>query len=148
MNCEHVRTLILTDHADGQLPAPQAARVENHLMHCPSCRLLAEKVRRDTIVPLNGVQRAGPDEFVWLRLKQKLQQDEVVEHAGVGIADIVRHFLYPLRPVAVVACLFVMVSAGLLVRGSFMQQPYLSYVLAGDSQGSDEVSAGIEQYFL
>ena len=148
MNCKHIKELVLSDYSDGQMLPRQARAVENHLMHCLSCRLLAQKVREDN-GPLKHARLPGPDEFVWLRIKASLQQETVVENSGISMADIVRNFLYPFKPVAVMACLFVMLGVGVVIgRGFSQQQPYLTYMMGVDNQSGDEVSTGVEQYFL
>lgn len=148
MNCKHVQDLVLTDYSDGQMPPERARRVEGHLAHCASCRALAQKVRQDLAGPLEGARAPGPDAFVWLRIKEKIRQEAAIEDPGISVADMVRNFVQPFRPVAVMACLFVMLGVGLVIRQNLShQQPYMAYMMGAEAQG-DDVSAGIEQYFL
>ena len=138
MNCERIRELILTDYSDGQLPVAQARKVENHLMACLDCRMLAAKVRKDLVAPFNQTTPVQPDEFVWRRIKGKIEQKQA---ATV--------FIYSFRPAVVTLCLFLVVGAVFFVRHqAFQQEPYLMYMMGADNPGTDDVSSGIEQYFL
>ena len=151
MNCERIRELVLTDYSDGQLSPARMRKVDSHLMHCLACRTLFEKVRRDTVDPFNYSVPAKADDFIWQRIKTKIGQKQAAAVAGVrvGPLDILGNFIYSFRPAVVTICLFLMVGAAVFVRQHlFQQEPYLMYVMGADNSGTDEISAGIEQYFL
>ena len=151
MNCERVRELVLTDYSDGQLPVAQARKVENHLMTCLDCRMLAEKVRKDLVALFNQATPVQPDEFVWRRIKTKIEQKQAAAVVGVRVSplDIVGNFIYSFRPAVVTLCLFLVVGAVFFVRHqAFKQEPYLMYMMGADNPAADDVSSGIEQYFL
>ena len=139
MNCELASELVLTDYSDGQMSPGRVQTLENHLMHCSSCRMLAEKVRAETVVPFKNDKAVGVDEFVWRRVKGKIQQ----EQAAVN-------FIYFFRPVLAMASLFIMLGIAFVIRHNFSPQgSYLTYMIGAENQGgNDVVSKGIEKYFL
>ncbi len=150
MDCKLIREQILTDYSDGQMAAAPLRVLENHLMHCLACRLLAEKVQQETVLPFKQAQASGVDEFVWWRIKTKIEQVQTVSHAGVGAADLFRGFVHSFKPALVVASLFIMLTVTFMFRHNFLPHPsYLTYMMATENQGgNDDLSKGIEQYFL
>jgi hypothetical protein len=99
---------------------------------------------------LSNAKRAQPSEDVWLRIKSKIEEEQPqLATTGVSLGDIIRNFIYGLRPAIVTLCLFFMLGVGFLANQSFSsKEPYLSYVMSGDSPTTDAVSDGIEKYFL
>jgi anti-sigma factor RsiW len=152
MKCKHIQELIFTDYSDGQLSERQTQRVEGHLARCGACRLLAQQVRQQLTDPLKVLPQLRPDEFSWQRLKSKIEQNEQIRETRVAAWDILGSFFYSFRPAAVMTCVAAMLIVGTVVLYTAPQaqkQPYLSYVMDTDSQGGeDNVSAGIERYFL
>ena len=148
MNCKHARDLILTDYIDGEMSLGAARQMEAHLLHCPSCRLLAQNVRKDTEV-LKTRERETVDESVWRRIQGKIQSPEPIRSAGVGWADIVRNFIYSFRPaMAVALCLAVILGITLISPRPARPGSYLVYMMGTEAQAGDEVTTGIENYFL
>lgn len=147
MNCERIKDLILTDYSDGQISAQGRKQVEDHTAHCASCRSLAQRVLKESVAPFQQLTPARCDDFVWQRIKQKLQEPQPPP-AGVGVLDILGNFLYPFRPLAIAASLVFLLAIAPMMYSNFTpQQSYLTYVMETDS-GSDDITAGVEQYFL
>ncbi|MBI4309831.1 MAG: hypothetical protein HY591_05820 [Candidatus Omnitrophica bacterium] len=94
--------------------------------------------------------RAKPDESVWLRVKEKIQAGDMAHDWAPSPIDIFRRFVFSFRSLAVAAGLLVMLGVGTVAHYNQDPSPaYLAYMMgASDAQDADEVSAGIERYFL
>jgi anti-sigma factor RsiW len=150
MNCQIIKELILTDYSDGQLTPKKKIQVDNHLNHCLSCRALAQRVRQ-TIAPLTNSPQLEVPAALWSRIKDKIveEQPQAVMEAAPGLIETLRHFIYMFRPAVAAGCLMLVLATGLFVYNNLStQEPYLTYVMGGDTQSNDEVSTGIEEYFL
>ncbi len=149
MNCKRMQDVILTDYIDGQLSSQRVRDVEYHLAQCASCRVLAQDARKNIDDAFSGVKNTKVDDFVWIRIKNKIEQQESIEHLSVSRVDVLKSFVYPFKRWAVALGIFLILGLSMLVRQNLGQQePYLTYILASDNQGSDDVTTGIESYFL
>lgn len=148
MNCKTVQELILTDYSDGQLAPRRRQQVEGHVQGCPACRMLAQRVRKESVAPFERLPKAVPDEFAWLRLKREIERQQSLSQAPVKRFDIVTGFIFSLRSWAIAASIAAMLAVvPLLYFNSLQKQSYLAYVMETDTP-SNEVTSGIEQYFL
>ncbi len=141
MSCEHIREMLLTDYHDGRLSARKRRDIDLHLAGCADCRLLSERVYSQAVKPFNGVQAAMPNDFCWSQIKRRIAQEPV---------PVVRKFAWMMRPalVSVSLCMMFVVAGMVFYQTKTNQTPYMTYVLAGDANNSDEVSRNIEEYFL
>lgn len=147
MNCKTIQDLILTDYSDGRMPAQRRQELEAHLNICGHCRHLAKQAHKQAIAPFERTTPAVPDEFLWLQIKRKVQQEQSVESAPVGALELAGQFL-SLRRWAIAAPLVAMLVVIPLLYFGHMQKPsYVAYIMESDSP-NNEVTQGIEQYFL
>jgi anti-sigma factor RsiW len=110
MDCRETRTLLTAFH-DGELPAADRARVEEHLGGCPGCgALLADMARADAAA---GVPDPGPG--YWDRFNARVMERVGREAEGPGVTVLrpkrgwVRQQLRYLVPAAAAAALVVVV---------------------------------------
>jgi len=110
MDCRETRTLLTAFH-DGELPAADRARVEEHLRGCPGCgALLADMARADAAA---GVPDPGPG--YWDRFNARVMERVGREADGPGATVLrpkrgwVRQQLRYLVPAAAAAVLVVVV---------------------------------------
>lgn len=110
MDCRETRTLLTAFH-DGELPAADRARVEEHLGGCPGCgALLADMARADAAA---GVPDPGPG--YWDRFNARVMErvERVAENPGGTVLrpkrGWVRQQLRYLVPAAAAAALVVVV---------------------------------------
>ena len=110
MDCRETQTLLTAFH-DGELPAAERARVEEHLRGCPGCAaLLADLARADRAV---GVPDPGP--AYWDRFNERVRDRVGREADGPGVAVLrpkggwVRQQLRYLVPAAAAAALLLIV---------------------------------------
>ncbi len=81
MDCRETQTLLTAFH-DGELPAADRARVEEHLRGCPECgALLADLARADQAA---GVPDPGP--AYWDRFNARVMDRVEREADGPGVA--------------------------------------------------------------
>ena len=81
MDCRETRTLLTAFH-DGELPAAERARVEEHLGGCPGCGAqLAGMARADAAA---GVPEPGPG--YWDRFNARVMDRVEREADGPGVA--------------------------------------------------------------
>ncbi len=76
MDCERARDLILTDWADGELPADEASLLARHLATCAACRVLADRVTAETVMPLRAASRSEPGLALWMRVQAGIRATE------------------------------------------------------------------------
>jgi hypothetical protein len=110
MDCRETRALLTAFH-DGELPAADRARVEEHLGGCPGCgALLADMARADAAA---GVPDPGPG--YWDRFNARVMERVGREADGPGVTVLrpkrgwVRQQLRYLVPAAAAAALVVVV---------------------------------------
>ncbi len=149
MNCKQMQDVILTDYMDGQLSPKRMKQIDDHLITCLNCRMLANDTRQGIEAAFKDIGRAAVDPFVWQRIKNKINDNASIEHAGVRRGDILKNFLQPFKPWALALSVFFMLAAGMVMsQGLVGREPYLTYIIAADGQNSDDVSSSIETYFL
>ena len=73
MECDKIREIILTDHADGRVSADVRASVERHTAGCPGCRELLNSVRMNDKL-LNDLPSVRPPQFVWDNILSTIEQ--------------------------------------------------------------------------
>ncbi len=141
MSCEHIQEILLSDYHDGRLSAGKRRDVNAHLQQCASCRLLAERINARVIKPFDQLSSPMPDEFCWSQIKRRIESQAVPAP---------RRMSWVMRPAFATAsiCVMLMVVGITVVRNNSGQTPYMSYVLASDTESNDEVSSSIEEYFL
>lgn len=71
-NCDHIKELLLSDHADGRLDVKTLSVVEAHLKTCVDCRQLAFELKEHVRYPLMISSRQELPEEVWLNIRQKI----------------------------------------------------------------------------
>jgi hypothetical protein len=98
---------------------------------------------------LRNAGRGKPGDDVWLRIKARIEEGRPAPQPGFDMADALRNFFYSFRPVMVMACVFVMLGAAVLVKQNFSsKEPYLTYVMSTEGGNGETISEGIERYFL
>lgn len=76
MNCKTVSTLILTSYSDGLATLTERALVDGHLAECSQCRQLAERVKKETVLPFAGLPPRVPPERVWHAVRREIELQE------------------------------------------------------------------------
>ena len=149
MTCELIRELILTDYSDGQLSPDRVKKVDEHLMHCLNCRVLAQTVRKEVVEPFMNPKMEDVNPAIWRRIKDTIQEEQKSLSMRPSILDSVRDFIFAFKPMVVTACLFIMLAAVVFVRHNQIKpEPYLTYMMGSDNQSNDSTSSSIEKYFL
>jgi predicted anti-sigma-YlaC factor YlaD len=153
MKCETIRDLILTDYSDGELFGVLLKKVEEHLDGCTSCRALSQQVREGIFVPFKNLPELKVNDLVWKRIKADLQTEPADQRLAVSAMDIFRNFIYSFKPAIVTLCLCFMVGAVVIAtkkptETATAQVTYLAYVMEDENTAGDDVSRGVEQYFL
>lgn len=72
MECDKIKDWLMTDYLDGELGPAEKTNVESHLKGCARCRDLLEVVRKNTVLPFEGVNEMQPDPVVWRSLQEKI----------------------------------------------------------------------------
>jgi anti-sigma factor RsiW len=141
MNCKEIKHLILTDYVDGELSPAKAKLLESHLAGCSACRLQAQAMQQQGEIFAQGPNIGTPHEMVWNRIKTGIRERGTVS----GVAA----WGFPAwRPVFAATVLLILLTAGIVFRNSVSHQPYLTYVMGTDPAAADDITAGIEEYFL
>ncbi len=162
MNCEKIQEIILTDYIDEQLTGQAQKLVEEHLLHCATCREFAAHAIKTVAEPLSYAQAQNPSPELWLRIKEEIEAKRIQEHLDPSITwvDALKNmFKMPIPVFALGAVIAVVLMVGVSVHPlvnqaqyatgiSTEQTEYLAYL--SDSSTSDDKSLGtnIEQYFL
>jgi hypothetical protein len=140
MQCSRSRDAI-QELVDGTLGPIRAAELEQHLETCPSCRALADDLRRVGDVASTLEVQAPPD-HVWLQIAGRLRQEGRVHDRPQPLRSAGQHYAW----LAIAAALLLAVGASLMVVVSRMgstapQQPGAA---AGNAGVTDSVQSGVE----
>ncbi len=77
--CQEFVTLV-TDYLEGVLPAPEQARLEDHLADCPGCRAYLEQMRQTIhtlgALPPESISPDAKDELLMVFRRWKREQQE------------------------------------------------------------------------
>ena len=111
MKCDRIKELIMTVFVDGEASESERKHVEEHLVSCETCRVFHQEVMEKTVKPLRESGVKKPDEAVWSRIKDKIEQETPLEAAFKRL----REALVPRRPALAWASLTVVLVAGILV---------------------------------
>ena len=104
---------------------------------------------RDIEQLLKASHKTGPSDVVWMRIQSKIIEEQAAVVSRMSIIENMMNAFYAFRPVIVTLCLFFMVAVGIFIKqNNGSQEPYLSYVMGTDTSLSDDISDGIETYFL
>lgn len=74
MNCEMVKSLLLTGYIDNELDAGTSAAVKGHLAKCPSCEAFEAAIRRSAVEPFRDVDNVQPPEKVWRKIAVSIKE--------------------------------------------------------------------------
>lgn len=140
-NCKHIQEMLMTDYHDGVLSAVKRASIDGHLKTCADCHAISLQVYNQTIKPFNQVKSQMPDDFCWSQIKRRINQAPAVRPKTFV-------FGWRLASASLSFCVLLIVAGITYKNMTINQTPYLSYVLASDTESVDEVTNNIEQYFL
>ncbi len=77
--CQEFVTLV-TDYLEGVLPPPEQARLEEHLLDCPGCRVYLEQMRQTIrtlgVLPQESISADAKDELLTVFRRWKREQQE------------------------------------------------------------------------
>jgi anti-sigma factor RsiW len=140
MKCGQAREAI-QELVDGTLGPIRSAELQQHLDQCPSCRALADDLRRirDAAASLDALQ---PRDHVWLQIAGRLRQEGRVHDRPAPAASGRHQYLW----LGLAAALVLAVGASLLLiipRGG--QSPTTAAVTPpGNASTLDPVQSGVE----
>ena len=159
VTCEKMRDLILTDYLDGELDELVRQNVERHLRDCTNCRGLAEDVKKKLVLPLTQTIDKEVPERVWLSIKEKIEEANVLDQSKLNSAESIFDFFNPakLMPIALGFIFVTIVSVGIIHDRNVKQaeqkhqMEYLAFVLesvSSDADVQEEKTTALEEYFL
>jgi Putative zinc-finger len=140
MRCGRFREVI-QELVDGTLGPIRAAELQQHLDECPSCRALANDLRRirDAAGALDNLQ---PRDHVWLQIAGRLRQEGRVQDQPAPPPSRAHQYVW----LGIAAALLLTVGASLLMllpRGD--QNPTTAAVTPpGNAAPVDPVQSGVE----
>jgi hypothetical protein len=140
MQCSRSREAI-QELVDGTLGPIRAAELEQHLDACPSCRALADDLRRIREVA-GTLEPQAPRDHVWLQIAGRLRQEGRVHDRPQAARSVRHHYAW----LAIAAALLLAVGASLMVVMSRMGSPAPQQAAtpAGNADVTDSVQSGVE----
>lgn len=158
--CKKIKDLILTDYLDKEADQSVKAQIDEHLLSCPDCRLLAEDVKEQLVLPFESTTRHEVPEHLWTIIKDKIQNEpNPRSNFKTFIQTFVNVFSFPYLAPALAGLVIVILLGGVGFyhqiaekRQDKEQSEYLvslwrsSDVFTDIQSNADQTS--IEKYFL
>ena len=152
-NCKEIQDLILTDYIDGQADQETKSHVENHLLACADCRVFAQEVKANLVVPFERAQRQTVPAHLWNSIKEKIEEEQYAR-APDFLDRLLDLFSSRLAPV--LASLAVLIVVGSFVFHDRLvkhareeaQGKYLASLLSPAEDNTSGLGTTIEEYFL
>ncbi len=164
MNCKRTQELILTDYIDGQMGDGPKGLVDGHLAHCSICKGFLDSIKNEVVGPFADAFKAVPDEFLWTRIKQAIEEEQRQQAQKSFILDFwerLRSAIHIPRPafvLASVATLIFMVgiASQFVINNQIVginaqdQAMYLSSLINEPAliNNGNDFGTPIEKYFL
>lgn len=149
--------MILTDYLDGQMNSKEKESLEEHLAGCPGCLEFARVARRSVFEPFFNIEKPGPSELVWSKIKESILAQEKPKRNI--LMDFGQRLFFPKPVLALVTVMIFILAIGIFNQFRINQQSnpneqeeYLSQLadLSADLSVNDEQGFGtlVERYFL
>ncbi len=161
MQCRKIQELLKADYLDGELNPREQQYIKEHLVRCPQCRRLEEKLYAQHMI-FQKVKRQQVPERVWQNISDAIVMQRLNQESSVnrGIFERLRDAILAPRPVFALASAVTVIIFVLVFAGNFIQKRQsFSKVNGGENiieynfniESEDfvyDLGTNIEKYFL
>jgi anti-sigma factor RsiW len=147
MNCEEIKKLILTDYSDSQLEQTLLREIKEHLDACNKCKEFAQSVRHSVIEPFRNIERFSPPEYVWHRIKSKIERQP--KSVFVGFFENLRlSFQMPRPALAMVTITIVIIIVLVITKLPISTQDVVNIYLEEQVDFISELAENGEDFYF
>ena len=159
MRCDKIRDLLLTDYMDNELDRNTANAVKKHLLICPACLKLDQKLRAQRSIMTSSEKNIN-HEKIWENIRLQITSEKSAEIIyGLGVLDRMKEAFFNTRPAFRFATALTAITCLIIAAGVFIgAQTYYRqesddilsvYTLNGQSVDLlNNLGTNIEDYFL